>query len=490
MKSKRLIIRKKALLILAAVLLLLLIAPIIYCGRFAVMAADDYSYGAKIHQSAVSGASGLAVLKAALYTVCETYATWQGTFSGIFLMGMSPAALFGDGYYALTPLIMLLALIVGVYILSREVYCGLFGIGKSTSALISIYALILCTQLLPDARESFYWYNGAVYYTFMFGVSLAVYGCGVKYARIGGGLRLAVLCLGAVFLGGGNYVTALTSSVLACGAVAFLALRRNRRWKLFLFPTLLLLCSFAASIAAPGNLVRQSATGIEHCGVMEAVLNSFKAGAVKCVQWFSLAVLGGLLAVSPLLWGSARRSSHSFRFPLLVTGFSYCLLSAMFCPHLYALDSLGAGRLQNIIFFSYILLLIFNMFYWLGWVNKKYSRSAAGEQDSVPVAAKALSLALAGVCCAAYILSGNSLTSVVALNLARSEEAVIYLEATQERQALLNDSSLKDVLLKPYPTGPIFVYDDDISYDPDYWINRDMSSYYGKDSVALDSAYY
>ena len=106
MKIPRLDYRALALAALAALALSLL--PLFCIAPYNHPCTDDYNYGAYAAQAVREG-SPLAALPAALRKTAETYQNWQGTFSAIFLMSLHPAV-FGEGFYALTPFLMLGAL--------------------------------------------------------------------------------------------------------------------------------------------------------------------------------------------------------------------------------------------------------------------------------------------------------------------------------------------------------------------------------------------
>jgi len=57
--------------------------------------------------------------------------------------------------------------------------------------------------------DSFYWYNGSMYYTGFLAVTLFFFGTLFRYLDNGKRILLLPLLLFAVFLGGGNYVSLL-----------------------------------------------------------------------------------------------------------------------------------------------------------------------------------------------------------------------------------------------------------------------------------------
>ena len=472
----------KTLFLVSVIILSAFLIPLLLAGAYAVPCADDYSYGYEAHKVFTETGSVFRALLRGLEHVGEVYAIWQGTYSAICLFSVQPAV-FGESLYALTAVIMLLSLTAGCLFICKELFSGVFGLDGYVSGVIGCAVGILCTQLLPSPVQGFYWYNGAVYYTFFYGLSLIAFALGIK--SIAGGKKCSAvwLCILCAILGGGNYVTALTCVIIGISAVLLLILRKDGRWKKLIIPTLILLLGFAVSVAAPGNSIRQS-TVESSPGVLEAVLLSFAQCAEFSVKWFSLPLIGVIVLISPLLWNSVQGSAFSFRFPLLVTVYSYCLLSAMFCPPIYALGNYGEFRLLNIIFFAYVLLLVVNVFYWLGWIAKKCGKNAkTGNGISL------LPVFGCSVCCLAlvsvFILRGGSLCTVSALGILRNGEAKAFHSCAEKRLETLLDSSVSDAVLENYPSHPYLLYYDDISEDSSDWKNVDMASYYGKASVVL-----
>ncbi len=466
-------------------LLLLSLIPLLVIGRYIVPCADDFSYGAAAHAEYLASGSVLRTLHVGLQQVKATYFGWQGTFSAVLLMSVQPAV-FGTQYYILTPFIMLLSLVCGLFCLCRALFSGLLGLSKALSGCIAAVAALLCIQLLPSPAQGFFWFNGAVYYTFFFGVMLMSFALGLRYLRRGGAGRLLLLCLLGVFLGGGNFVTGLSYAIVAFSTMALLLLLKDRRWTRLLLPTLCFLAAFALSMAAPGNAVRQSALD-NSPNALWAIGESFRCGAVYSVRWFRLPLIGALLFLGVLLWPALRRCSFPFRFPLLVTVYSYCLLSAMFCPSLYALGDPGDLRLINIIYYAYVLLLVINLCCWLGWAAGRRGEDSA-DADRVRLWPALGAGALCLLCCLLFI-RGGGFTSVMALGAMRSGEAQAYHATAQARFEILEDPAVRDAVLEPFPCKPYVLFIDDITEDSQDWRNLSMSTYYKKNSVVLGNTH-
>lgn len=473
----------RLLLILLLAVLLLSLVPMLAAGRYAVACADDFSYGDAAHRAYAASGSFFAALAAALRQTKEVYFGWQGSFSAVFLMSLQPA-IFGAQFYALTPLLMLSSLLAGLFCACRALFSGLFALPKALSGCLAAVAALLCIQLVPSPVQGFYWYNGAVYYTFFHGLALLALALGLRLVRRGGAGRQLLLCLLAAILGGSNYVTALSCAIVALSGVALLLLGRDGAWKRLLLPTLCLLAAFAISAAAPGNAVRQGAS--EHSpDALWAILEAFRCGAVYSLRWFRLPVLGALVFAGVLLWPALKGGRVPLRRPVLITLYSYCLLSAMFCPCLYALGDVGDKRLTNIIYYAYILLLLVNLCAWLGFFASRRAEKAQGEKRPrlLPLLASG---ALCLVCCALFLRAGGY-TSVMALGVMRSGEAQAYYAAAQQRLTVLEDPEVRDAVLEPFPSEPYLLFMDDVTPDAQDWRNLAVSQYYGKDSVVLRS---
>jgi len=470
----------KTLFIVSIIILCAFLLPMLIAGFFAVPCADDYSYGYEAHKVFQNSGSVIKALLRGLEHVGEVYTIWQGTYSAVFLFSVQPA-IFGEGLYCLTSMIMLLSLTAGCIFICVELFSDVFSLNSYASGIIGCAVTIVSTQLLPSPVQGFYWYNGAVFYTFFYGLSLIAFALGIRCIAKKDKAALIWLCILCAVLGGGNYVTALTCVIVGICSVLLLVILRDTRWKKLIIPMAILLAGFAVSVAAPGNFIRQS-TVENSPGVFEAVFMSFVQCAQFSLRWLSLPFIAVIALISPLLWNGAKSSSFSFRFPLLISLYSYCLLSAMFCPPIYALGNYGEFRLLNIIYFAYVLLVVINAFYWLGWAAKKFGKRENTE-NGIPrsrlIRCGIVSVTLIVI----SLLSGGSLSSVSALGILRNGEAKAFHDCAANRLVILKDSSISDAELEDYPSHPYLLYYDDISENPYDWKNVDMASYYNKKSV-------
>ena len=217
--------------LLGAILLLSLV-PVAAVALYAHPSADDFSYGAQAAAAWRQGGGLPAVLRAAWQRTAEAYASWQGSFCAVFLMCLQPAV-FGEWAYPLGCLFLLASYLGGVSLFLYAMFRRCLGCGRAVFFLVLCTVLLLSLQFTYDPVESFFWYNGGVYYTFFYSLMLSMLGllllCWRARRPLAKGLLFACALPLALAVGGGNYVTALESALLLFCAACFLLWRRDRR---------------------------------------------------------------------------------------------------------------------------------------------------------------------------------------------------------------------------------------------------------------------
>lgn len=477
-----------ALLVVAAVALMLV--PMLVVARYNVPCADDYHYGASTYHTWQATHSLAAVLRAAGEKVAERYANWQGTYSAMFLMALQPAV-FGNGFYALVPFLTLGMLAAGTCFFCLSLFTKLLGASRWQALVLALVWLGIDTQLLPSAVQGFYWYNGAIFYTFFFGVQLLYFGLLARYvaarhaARRRSAAFLTGLCALGLFLGGGNLVTAFgTLLVLVC-VLCLLAIMKSRQWRALLLPLAFLLAGFLVSVCAPGNSVRQQSESGEPLPAPLAVLRAVQEAAVQFWKPRTVLVVLALVFLAPVLWNAAAAARIRFRWPLFFLVLTFGLYAAQFCPTWYALKQAGPDRLLDIIFYSAFFWMAVNLFYFLGWLQRRlWAENGAVPQGRYTIGFVAVTAALLAVSCFAMRDMLN-FTSIQALNALRTGQAQQYHSEFCARVEVLEDAAVADAVLQPYSVHPRILYFDDATPDAANWRNEAMADYYGKHSVIV-----
>lgn len=480
---------EKAVALLVAAAVVLMLVPMLVVARYNVPCADDYHFGAPTYHAWQATHSLAAVLQAAGEKVAERYMNWQGTYSAMFLMALQPAV-FGDAFYALVPFVTLGALAAGTCFFCLCVFAKLLGTGRARALVLALVWLGIDTQLLPSAVQGFYWYNGAVFYTFFFGVQLFFFGLvarclAAQHAPRRGAACVAGLCVLGLFLGGGNLVTAFgTLLILAC-VLCLLALCKTGRWRVLVLPLLCLAAGFAVNVCAPGNRVRQQSEGGQPLPAPLAVWRAIQEAVLQFDKNLTLPILLALVFLAPVLWNAAAAAHIRFRWPLLFFVLTFGLYAAQFCPTWYALKQAGPDRLLDIIFYSSFLLMAANVFYLFGWVQRRLREKGGAVPQARYllgfVAAVAAALALS---CFA-LRDALNFTSIQALNAVRTGQAQVYHSEFCARVEVLEDAAVADAVLQPYSVRPRVLYFDDATPYADNWRNEAMADYYGKHSVIV-----
>ena len=350
--------------------------PIFAASVYAFPQADDWSYSWRTHLAWLDTHSLPEVLKGAAAAVAEAYMNWQGTFSSIFLMSLQPG-IWGECFYAAVPFLMCGLLTFATLFF---LFYVLKGTDRSCQVIFSMAVLWLTVQEIRCKPAAFYWYNGAVHYIVPYCFFLILTVLILKNLRREktGWISFLFSLLLAVMIGGGNLVTALLTFVCLGGGLLFLiVIKRRRRLWCVAAPLVVNAAAFGVNILAPGNWLRQDVAG-EPSNPVISVLRSFYYGFFYIGEWTDETVLLMILLLLPIMIRMAGQMRFRFPLPGAVAFFSFCLLSSMFTPMDYAVHTVNIGRVQNIIFAMYILLLMLNLLYFTGWCLKNvWGREAA-----------------------------------------------------------------------------------------------------------------
>lgn len=473
--------------ILAVLVLILLLLPMIKAAQYDVPAADDYSYGQTTHRAWVNTGSITAVLKAACSRVRDTWYNWQGSFAAVFMFTLVPSV-FGDQCYGIGALMILTVLLIGIFVLTFAVYRRGFKASVPEAGILGCVWAVLCTQFLPRASQGIYWYNGAVYYTFFFGIACAACSLLISYLlrtiNENGIGRLITASVLLFFIGGGNLVTGLTTAILLVSTEFLLICRRHRDRLRFLLPTVCLLAGFMINVIAPGNAVRQKY--FAGYGAVKAVWMSFVQAGRFFAEWFSLPVAALILLTIPVLWMITGKTKFSFSYPGIITLYAVCLTAAMFCPPVYAMTEHNLehlGRIINIIYFGMMFLLIFVLFYWVGWLRR---RGVLSEERFAAASAGKINLIYTVLMLMIFAFGMTQIkwydtTSISAFNSYRSGQMGSYYHTYKQRLEILNDPEIEDAVLKRYPVRPYVLFFQELSPIRNIHVAR----WYNKESVII-----
>lgn len=259
--------------------------------------------------------------------------------------------------------------------------------------------------------------------------------------------------------------------------------------------------SFVISMLAPGNAVRQMASGVPN-SPLKAILLSLVYGVYAFCNCTSLPVVVGWIFLTPFLYRAVSRMSFRFPYPFVFFLLAYGVFCTQGTPIFYALGFSMPERVIDIIYFSYYPIVLLVWSYFLGWLSHQswWSAWLENQKTRMPKWKPGVFYMLVLLCfCAGTLglvriekdpqtggmqMEGLPLSAQAALSLVTGEAQDFHAQLV-ERESLYEDPTLSDVRVEPLREKPYLLFQEDITEDPDYWINEAVAEYYGKDSVAL-----
>ena len=492
--------------VFSVVICVLLLIPLLRMAFYAVPWYDDYNFGKFVKNFLDEDYDLLSALKGAVYCAKTQWWAWQGTYSASFFNSLMPAV-WGEKYYFLGPVFLILILFFSVWILvgtfARDV---LQGQGASSIVLQSVMAAMVVV-LLYSAPDGFYWYVGGICYVGMHSFLVLLIAIWMKlmtYRKWASTIILVPLSLiGALLAGGATYVTALQGLLVGISAVLAGALLRNKRTILLLPSILVYAFGFYKNVTAPGNNVRLSSLQSQGLDAVSAVGRSFKEAFWHIGDFSGVITLVILILLAPIIWQMLQKSDFNFTYPGLLLAWSFCLYATGFTPSLYALGHPGLARTLNAVKITYQILLIANEVYWLGWLQRKLKktneftlfgwqcRKVQGETKTCRSGISFYFYLVMGILMVGiFILVPNqivSFSSYGAYYYIHSGEAYNYHQEYLKRVEIIKNSE-DIVMVEPYFYRPWILSVGELSDNYNSGANRAIALWYDKQAVICQDA--
>lgn len=478
-------------------LVVVLMLPVAVLALYARPSADDYVYAARTHAVVQQYGMDLPRLLAAAWdTTIYFFQNWQGLYVSGFVLALQPA-IFGNQWYGLTLLCVLVPLFLCLYAAARMVVHRLEPAQKRLPLALAVLFLFAFVEGMPSPVEGLYWFNGAMNYLPYFALTLlnaalmfALLMPRTTSCRRQTGFMVAGVLIGLVIGGGHQVVGELNVLLLLVGTVLALR-RRNFR----VCPALVAaLIGLLVNVTAPGTRVRTD--GFAQAGFLEAVIKSFALAAMQWIRWLDVPLLCLLLLLAlPLrrLAQSQALPDRIFRYPWLGPTASFVLMWAMIFLPSYTMGGIGAGRLLNVVWMTFILGLVASEFLFFGWLERVRDFTLiAAEQflrhhaHFLPGTAAVLLLCMA--CIGSHTVKEGQdnyfATSLEAAYELASGQASAFAAALDARESILTDPDQPDVAITPLDEDerPWLLYYTDVSVGPDLW---GLTPYYDKASVVV-----
>lgn len=493
MKLKKEELHVRIIFVGTVLLLFAVMVPLFIIGHYNFASVDDIGYANTAEIVWEETHSVIKVFVGQLSYAWDYWHIWQGTFAAEWFV-TSVMGIFSRDAYFMGTYLALGGFVLSEMFLFMVILKKVMGADTYRAGIVSV--CVICAQVLltPVPSEAFYWFCGAVLYTVVYNEAAALFALLVLLydnpKKIPGKILLcAGIALLTVMVSGGTYVTLIGMLLVYLFTTIWFWYRKNpNRW--FVSAGMALyMAGFLVNVLAPGNQKRLATADAADMSAIKAVLLSVKEAAFYTVGNTILPCVILALLFLPLFVNIVKKKNYRYPFPILVTLISFGIFAAQFTPTIYTLGITGAGRIQNLYRWTFYIWLYGNELYWTGWfLRRANSLNFENREGSAQRKCYLLPGWIAGgvlLCLSLYIWGGDTLTTVSAVITLRRGEAQTYYAEYQERLAVLEDDTVKDVCFEPYTYYPYLLFFGDITGDPEDWVNRAVAAYYGKDSVTL-----
>lgn len=479
--------------IVIAVFFIFSLIPIIWIAFYNHPCADDFNYSIYTHNVIASGGNLIEVLSMAVETSKIFMDSWQGLYSSAFLLALQPG-IWGEGFYWLTTVTMIALIYGGTLFLIRNLSVYVL---KDTSKNWFWVATILTfffIHTMPFPVEGLYWYNGAMNYMFfwaalMFLVSQYI----VLFVKEKVVCRTLVIAITAFVLSGGNHIMAFAGLLVEFVLGIYLVVRKKKYFSLL--PFVAGVTGFIWNVTSYGTVRRR--------GELAYTGNPIKtmiAATVRQVmilnEWINFALLILFVLLTPFLYRMIKNNKDKIMYKgktwLLLFLALAALMMAMWCVPYQAMGNFGSGRLRNILYMSFVVMLVVLYGYILGMlvqngIVEKIGECFVKKEASCKILNRYISAILTIFVMGFLFMFGGTNTdygtgmeAIMEMNIAKQYDSQI-----DGRLVILNDKNTDEVVLSPLTVWPQLIYFDDIETDPTNWKNVSMASYYGKTSVKI-----
>lgn len=403
------------------------LVPLYRLCAYSIPYYDDYSSAAASMAYMQTPSDWQGLLVGAVQGAKGNWYAWEGLFAAKFLQGLDPLV-FGEQYQFLGPVLVLTVFVVGIFVLFYAILHTVFHASWDVTLGVSSLAATQLVLFLYTPQQGIYWYNGAVKYIGISGLSM-MFAATFLFLAVSRhtGTRLLHAILGSLLgiaAGAGNFITGVHMILfVAAFWVVYLLLRKrnvglipsdqgkgsgrsgagsngaaqasmrtnenslgaaswnkNRRRSVrpmaspawFLPQTIVFAVSFIVAAVAPGNAKRAAWYAGMGMAPWKAILSSFPEGVKFLPQFLDMRTLLFLLLYLPFLVKLVGETDRKrwFRLPgvLLAVAFSVCFYAAGFAPNLYSEGQVVLSRVINCIKIGQQLMMLLDLTFVLGWL--------------------------------------------------------------------------------------------------------------------------
>ena len=347
----------------AIAVLIVSIIPMLWISQYLHPFADDYVFGAEVYKIWNETHSFPACVQTAWNVAMTMYHTWQGTYSACFLMALQPGVF---GQYWLGTFILISSLVTSTYTLLYMVMRKLLHSSRLEYLFVSTLFVLMTIQFTWSYYDAFYWYNGAMYYTLFYSMSLFLASLLIGYQLSSSKFKKALIggasIVLSIIIAGGNFVSGLGMGAILFAAILIMKMEQRRWPRLYITILAIYGIAFLFSVLAPGNAFRQ-VTIESKPNVVVAFFMAIGKSFEFLSESINIAQILMLMLLSPTLIKAASSSRFKFSHPWLCILITVTLYSSFFFAHSYAMGTRGPGRVQNIYSYIHLWLICINIYY-------------------------------------------------------------------------------------------------------------------------------
>ncbi len=485
----------KIICIAISIIMLISILPAFALTQLTFPAPGDDYFSVTGLSRGLAENGAVAYLTEPIRYAAKRYMDWQGSFVSVWLFGLNPMVFSITGY-RLAMLVFNLFFVFAVYF-----FCFTFlgryyrqeGYLSFTAGTVLLFAFYHCLPF-TNLYEVCFWYTGAVFYFFTLSGFLvfAALLYRLKTRVFEGkktGVLMALLIAGALFLGSNN-LAASVSAWSGMTILMFLALLKKHpmRGKLAVLYAVMT-AALVTNALAPGYLVRyqdaihQNVSQAANTNVWQVLALSFKLGTVDLRGFATIApTVGVLMLTGPVMFKRFRRNSVSASNPLLLAAATYLVFVAQYAPFLYALGNLQYGRIIAYRFFTAQVLYTVNLVNLIAFAAEK-ARLKTGLKKVLASVLIAGGLLLTVHSLDVRVLPKSHIKNII--ECYRDGSMMTFVAEKNTRIAMLEDTSITDVVFEPMTKTAVCFGFDYTSENKNDLINTNLAEYYGKNSVVV-----
>ena len=486
---KKFSISIRTLSIFAAIAMVALVLPLLLTSFYNRPIRDDL---VQPYPAAVAYRETGSAIQAFIASLNETIRLWNtrtGIYSSMFVSIFAPFII-NYTYCFFHPIFLTVLMIFAIYKAVKCLHLISKDIPTSYIWLITMILSIMLQTTMPSIFEGYYWYSGAMNYTFFFILSLLLFACLIssivtqtQKRRL---LTVCLYCIDFFFIGGANWITP-TYSIVIYGLLIIWIIFQNKQ-KIYLLPFFFLLIGYLLAIVAPGNAYRQAFIG-ERLPLWKAFLSSFQYALSFCTDNWQYYLISLLLI--PVFFHLKKYVPKLPKYLLLMPLCSICILAAAYFPLVYSTYSI-MYRHRNIIFFVFSILLVINEAIFVFWIAE-FIPKLLPKKDTcffpaviaavVAVTFGMLSYYRTSISFSPFDVSCNYPSALATIHLVQGYSknyAGSYDHLVEKLQTTEDDVLIVDTFLRSPLLGM-----PDLQLDPASWINEGFVKFHTDKEILL-----